>query len=41
VIPAQHILGLEGLQEDVAAEPSGPADGGAERSHEVSRETIE
>jgi hypothetical protein len=41
VIPAEHVVGLVGLQEAVACEPSGHADEGAERSHKVSRETIE
>jgi hypothetical protein len=41
VIPAEHILGVVGLQEALACEPSGPANDGAERAKKVSRETIE
>ena len=41
VIPAEHVLGVVGLQEALAPEPSGPAGEGAERCQKMSRETIE
>ncbi|MFO8175996.1 MAG: hypothetical protein R6T96_17050 [Longimicrobiales bacterium] len=41
MIPGEHVLSVVGLQEAVAAEPSGLAGDGAKRSEKVSRETIE
>jgi hypothetical protein len=41
VIAAKHVLGVVGLPEAVAPEPSGPAGDGAECPYGVSRETFE